>query len=243
MRVPLWSLKVLMSAAPEKLLQANVSRASIFAGLSSDDISALSEDLIPVDFPCGHTVFSQGQSARRIYIINSGKVKVARVTAAGCTQLIDVLGPTDVFGELAVIDEAPRGFTVITLTNVRGASIDRATLKNWMIKRPEIAFQLLQLLSRRLRRTAEMMSAQIFVDVRGRVARQILYLAQRFGTSEGNLLRIDHELTQSELAQFSGATRETVNVILVDFAQQGWIRTSGKSFFLYDLDQLALHCR
>jgi CRP/FNR family cyclic AMP-dependent transcriptional regulator len=217
----------------------NVGRAGMFADLGSRDVTALTQQLRPVAFPRGHTIFSQGQPAECLYIIETGKVKVGRVTAQGRTQLIAVLGPADVFGELAVVDAEPRSFSVTTLTNVYAAAITRAALQRWMTERPEIAGQLLRLLTRRLRRTNDVLSDQIYTDLPGRIAKQLLYLAQRFGITDGAALRVDHELSQTELAQLVGSTRESVNTALVDFTERGWIRTSGKRVFIYDSERLA----
>jgi CRP/FNR family cyclic AMP-dependent transcriptional regulator len=192
-----------------------------------------------VAFPRGHTVFSQGQTGDRLYVIDTGKVKVARVTTEGRTQLIAVLGPGNVFGELAVVDAEPRSFTVTTLTDVSAATMSRGAMQRWMRHRPEIADQLLRLLARRLHRTNGVLFDQIHTDVPGRVAKQLLYLAQRFGVSDGGALRVDHELTQTELAQFVGSTRESVNAALVNFTARGWIRTSGKTVVIHDAQGLA----
>src|SRR3546814_9058219 len=96
--------------------------------------------------------------------------------------------------------------------------MDRDALKAWIQQRPEIAEQLLRVLARRLRRTNNTLADLIFTDVPGRVAKALLQLAQRFGTQEGGALRVTHDLTQEEIAQLVGASRETVNKALADFA-------------------------
>ena len=104
-------------------------------------------------------------------------------------------------------------------------SMDRDAL------RPEIAEQLLRVLARRLRRTNDNLANLIFTDV-GRVAKQLLALAQRFGTQEDGAVRVTHDLTQEEIAQLVGASREAVNKALPDFAHRGWIRMEGKRCYL-----------
>ena len=83
----------------------------------------------------------------------------------------------------------------------------------------------------------------IFTDVPGRVAKQLLQLAQRFGTQEGGALRVTHDLTQEEIAHLVGASRETVNKALADFAQRGWIRLEGKSVLISDSERLVRRAR
>jgi CRP-like cAMP-binding protein len=116
-------------------------------------------------------------------------------------------------------------------------------LRDWIAKRPEIAEQLLRVIARRLRRTNNMLADLIFTDVPGRVAKALLSLAQRFGTQEAGMLRVTHDLTQEEIAQLVGASRETVNKALADFAQRGWMRLEGKSVLILEPDRLARRAR
>jgi len=107
--------------------------------------------------------------------------------------------------------------------------MDRPALREWINKRPEIAEQLLRAVARRLRRTNKHALEQIFTDVPGRVARALLQFAQRFGRPGGWVCwRVTHDLTQEEIASFVGASRETVNKALADFAHRGWLRLEGK---------------
>ena len=121
--------------------------------------------------------------------------------------------------------------------------MDRDTLRAWIAGRPEIAEQLLRVLARRLRRTNNNLADLMFTDVPGRVAKQLLKLAQRLGIHEGDALRVTHDLTQEEIAQLVGASRETVNKALGDFANRGWIRLEGKSVLISDCEHLASRAR
>lgn len=214
-------------------------RAGIFQGVEPSAVTALSEQLRPVDFPRGHTVFAEGEPGDRLYIIISGKVKIGRRSPDGRENLLAIMGPSDMFGELSIFDPGPRTSGATTITGVRAVSMDRDALAAWIQDRPEIAAQLLRVLARRLRRTNTNLTDLILIDVPGRVAKQLLQLAQRFGTQQGDALRVTHDLTQEEIAQLVGASRETVNKALADFAHRGWIRCEGKSVWISDSDRLA----
>jgi CRP-like cAMP-binding protein len=216
-----------------------LARAGIFQGLQSGAIETLARQLEPVTFPRGRTIFVEGEPGDTLYIIISGKVKIGRRTADGRESLITLMGPSDMFGELAIFDPGPRTSTVTAVTDVSAASMNRAALRSWITDEPDIAEQLLRVLARRLRRTNDNLSDLIFTDVPGRVAKQLLYLAQRFGSREGNSLRVNHELTQEEIAQLVGSSRETVNKALADFTQRGWIRVQGKSILIDNAERLA----
>jgi CRP/FNR family transcriptional regulator, cyclic AMP receptor protein len=215
-----------------------LARAGILQGVEPGAVSALIKQLEPVDFPSGHTVFAQDEPGERLYIIISGKVKIGRCTADGRESLITIMGPSDMFGELSLFDPGLRTSSVTTLTEVRAVSMDRAALRAWIANRPEIAEQLLRVLARRLRRTNDNLADLIFTDVPGRVAKQLLLLAQRFGTQQNGAMRVTLDLTQEELAQLVGASRETVNKALADFAHRGWSRLEGKTMWICDSERL-----
>jgi CRP-like cAMP-binding protein len=208
-------------------------------GVPPSAISALAQQLLPVVFPRGHTVFAEGEPGDRLYIIIAGKVKIGRRSPDGHENLLTVMGPSDMFGELSIFDPGPRTSSATTITEVRTVSMDRQTLRAWIADRPETAEQLLRVLARQVRRTTNDLSDLIFTDVPGRVAKQLLQLALRFGTREHGALRVTHDLTQEEIAQLVGSSRETVNKTLSDFAHRGWIRLDGKSVLISDAERLA----
>ena len=195
-----------------------LSRAGIFQGVEPNAASALTSQLQPADFGRGHTVFAQGEPGDRLYIIISGKVKIGNRSPNGQETLLAILGPSDMFGELSVFDPGPRTSSATTITEVRAVSMDRDALRTWIADRPEIAEQLLRVLARRLRRTNNNLADLIFTDVPGRVT---------------------HELTQEEIAQLVGASRETVNKALAEFAHRGWIRLDVKTVWICDSERLA----
>ncbi|MDT5162543.1 MAG: family transcriptional regulator, cyclic receptor protein, partial [Mycobacterium sp.] len=216
-----------------------LARAGMFQGVEPGAVSALTAELHPVDFKSGHTVFVEGEPGDRLYIVISGKVKIGRRAPDGRENLLTIMGPSDMFGELSIFDPGPRTSSATTITEVRAVPMDRETVRAWIADRPEIAEKLLRVLARRLRRTNHDLADLIFTDVPGRVAKQLLRLAQRFGTQDGDVLRVSHDLTQEEIAQLVGASRETVNKALSDFAHRGWIRLEGKSVLIRDCEHLS----
>ena len=224
-------------------MDETLARAGIFQGVDPTAVEALSSALEPVEFPRAHVIFAEGEPGDRLYIIVSGKVKIGRRSADGRENLLAVFGPSDMFGELSIFDPGPRTSTATTVTEVRAVTMDRAALHEWIGKRPEIAEQLLRVIARRLRRTNNSLADLIFTDVPGRVAKALLQLAQRFGSQEAGMLRVTHDLTQEEIAQLVGASRETVNKALADFAHRGWLRLEGKSVLIQEPDRLARRAR
>jgi CRP/FNR family cyclic AMP-dependent transcriptional regulator len=215
-----------------------LARVGFLQGVEPTAVAALSARLHLTEFPCGHTLFAQGEPGDRLYIIISGKVKIGRRVPDGRGHLLSIMGPSDMVGDLSTFDPGPRMSTATTITEVRAASMNREALRDWTAERPEIAERLLRMLARRLRRTNDSVLDLVFTDVPGRVAKQLLQLAHRFGIREGDAVRIDHDLTQEEIAQLVGATRETVNQALADFVHRGWITLEGKSMLITDSERL-----
>ncbi|UIZ92314.1 Crp/Fnr family transcriptional regulator [Corynebacterium sp. CNCTC7651] len=224
-------------------VQETLARAGIFQGVDPDAVSALIADMETVTFPRGTTIFDEGEPGDRLYIIVDGKVKLARHAPDGRENLLSVMGPSDMFGELSIFDPGPRTSSAVCVTEVTAATMDSTMLKHWIGDHPEISQQLLRVLARRLRRTNASLADLIFTDVPGRVAKTLLQLANRFGTQEGGALRVNHDLTQEEIAQLVGASRETVNKALATFAHRGWIRLEGKSVLIVDTEHLARRAR
>ena len=224
-------------------MQDVLARAAILQGVAPDAVAALVGELEQVSFPPRYTVFTQGAPGVDLYIVLAGKVKIRRRTTDGRETLIAVLGPTDMFGELALFDPGPRTSTVTTLTEVHAVRMNRRALRAWMAAYPDIGQQLLRVLARRLRRTNDTLCDLIFTDVPGRVAKQLLHLARRFGTSADQTLSVELNLTQEELAQLVGSSRETINKALSDFTQRGWIRQEGQTLFILAPEKFAHRAR
>ncbi len=218
-------------------------KAGLFQGVDTSDIEAISTELEIMEVTRGQILFHEGEPGDSLYIVLSGKVKLGRRASDGRENLVAVMGPSDQFGELSLFDPGPRTSTAVVVTDGRVARLPKAALQKWVEERPQIAMQLLRVVARRLRRTNTMLADLIFVDVPGRVAKQLLQLAQRFGSVEGGQLRVTHDLTQEELAQLVGASRETVNKALADFAARGWLRLEGKSVVILDRERLSRRAR
>ncbi len=217
--------------------------AGLFQGVDPAAAEALAQSLHFADYTRGETVFVEGEQGDTLFIVISGKVKVGRRAADGRENMLSVMGPSDMFGELSLFDPGPRTATATVLTDTRLAYLAHSSLRPWIADRPEIAEQLLRVLARRLRRTNDALADLIFTDVPGRVAKALLGLAERFGTKEPDGVRVHHDLTQEELAQLVGASRETVNKALADFASRGWMRVDSRAVTILDADRLARRAR
>jgi CRP/FNR family transcriptional regulator len=220
-----------------------LAQAPLFAALDAESAAMLEATLTTRTLARGHVVFREGDEGDRLFVVLDGKVKILRAAADGRENLLAVLGAGEMFGELSLFDPGPRTATVTTVTEATLASLDHDDLRPLINERPGVSVQLLQALAQRLRRTNEAMADLVFTDVPGRVAKALLDLAEKFGTAEADGLRVRHDLTQEELAQLVGASRETVNKALSEFAHRGWLRIEGRSVLVLDPDRLARRAR
>ncbi len=215
-----------------------LSQAPLFEALSEEDARALRSDVVHVQLGKGERLFTEGDDGDKLYIILRGKVKLTRAAHDGRENLLSVHGPGEMFGELSLFDPSPRTASATAITDASLAALGHDDLRSWLSTRPEVAMHMLGALAQRLRRINDIKADLVFTDVPGRVAKALLDLANRFGTQQENGIQVNHDLTQEELAQLVGASRETVNKALADFAARGWIQLAAKSVLLVDTDRL-----
>ncbi len=217
--------------------------APLFAGIDSEAARALVASMTRVDLPRGTALFHEGEPGDRLYVIGAGKVKLGRRSADGRENLLSVLGPGEMFGELSLFDPGPRTATATAVADAQLRELTHDEAIEWIEHHPAVAKHLLSALARRLRRTNEALADLVFSDVPGRVAKALLDLSTRFGQPVDDGMRVAHDLTQEELAQLVGASRETVNKALADFATRGWVRREGRAVVLLDLPRLERRAR
>ena len=220
-----------------------VRKAPLFAALDDEQAAALLASMTTVELRRGETLFSEGEPGDRLYVITNGKIKLGRSSVDGRENLLAVLGPGEMFGELSLFDPGPRTATGTAVSDATMVALGHEDLRNWLSTRPDVAQHLLRALARRLRRTNEALADLVFSDVPGRVAKALLDLAERFGKQTDSGVLVAHELTQEELAQLVGASRETVNKALADFAGRGWLRLEARAVVLLDVERLQRRAR
>jgi CRP/FNR family transcriptional regulator len=224
-------------------VEGALASAPLFAALDAESADTLEKVLTTRTVGRGHIVFKEGDPGDRLFIVLDGKIKIYRAAADGRENLIAVLGAGEMFGELSLFDPGPRTASVAAVTDATLASLDHDDLRPLLLDRPGLGVELLRALAQRLRRTNDAMADLVFTDVPGRVAKALLDLAGKFGVAEADGKRVRHDLTQEELAQLVGASRETVNKALSEFAHRGWLRIEGRSVLLLEEERLIRRAR
>jgi CRP/FNR family cyclic AMP-dependent transcriptional regulator len=217
--------------------------APLFRELDDEAAVALRASLTETRLRRGEVLFREGDSGDKLFIVTEGKVKLGKSSSDGRENLLAILGPGQMFGELSLFDPGPRSATVTAVTDCVMQSLSHDELLEWLTGRPAVARGLLAQLGSRLRKANDVVADLVFSDVPGRVAKALLDLASRFGRTADDGIHVHHDLTQEELAQLVGASRETVNKALADFASRGWLRLDGKSVIIMDPERLARRAR
>jgi CRP/FNR family transcriptional regulator, cyclic AMP receptor protein len=199
----------------------DLGKLELFRGLSAAELTQVTELLGRTKFPTGAMILTADQPGEIAYIVLEGTLKVSTIEANGRELTLALLGPGEIVGELALADRAVRSADVTALEPSVLVWIDRGTFERLRREIPGITENLLRLLARRLRLANAQLQAMATLDVHGRVARQLLSLADVLGEegSDGGM-RIPLRVTQSDLAALVGATRVRVNEVLVGFTRR-----------------------
>ena len=216
-----------------------VRKAPLFTALDEAAAVSLRANMDSVKISKGSVLFAEGDEGDHLYVIVEGKLKLGTSSGDGRENLLSILGPGEMFGELSLFDPGPRTSTATAVTDAKLLSLGQEKLIPWLATNPNVSLQLLARLAQRLRRTNEAVGDLVFSDVPGRVAKALIDLGERFGKKTDEGLFVHHDLTQEELAQLVGASRETVNKALADFAGRGWLKLDGRAVLITDFDRLS----
>lgn len=217
----------------------------LFESLPMSSLEQLAAMMGETTLRRGENLFDEGEQGDRLYIIAEGKIKLGHQEQRdGRENLLAVMGPREVLGEVTLFDPGPRSTTATAVSSCRLYYLEHRDLMNFIKDHPTLAQEMLKALAQRLRRTNDALADLVFADVPGRVAKALLDLADRFGSkTESGGIHVPHELTQEELAQLVGASRETVNKSLAHFVSRGWIHLEGRAVTLLDIEGLRRRAR
>ena len=229
----------IISLMPNKNEEEVVRRAALFTALDDASAATLRESMSAVKVAKGQILFKEGDAGDRLFVVVEGKLKLGTSSGDGRENLLSILGPGDMFGELSLFDPGPRTATATAVVDSRLLALANDQVIGWVTAHPQVSLQLLGRLAQRLRKANDVLSDLVFADVPGRVAKAIIELGERFGTKKDDGLHVNHELTQEELAQLVGASRETVNKALADFAARGWVKLEPRAVVVLDYERLS----
>lgn len=206
-----------------------------FAQLNQEEADELADKLVIRRFSPDQIIFHLGDPGGLLYIITSGKVKISRSTPEGQEALLAILGPGDFFGELALLDDSPRSATAEAIEPTETLTLHREQFMAFIDGNPGFAHHVLYTLATRIRHLNNQISDIFFLDLPGRLARTLLHLSEDHGRpADGGGTAIDLALTQTDLAEMTGATRVSINKALGRFRRAKWVKVEGRRFTILD---------
>ncbi len=207
--------------------EATLARIPLFADLPGDDLRILAAHAVVRRYKKNTIVIGKGEESDTMYVVHSGRLRVFLDDEHGNEHIIRLLGPGDVFGELAMLSGAPRSANVITTEDCELSVISRLHFMECLAANSQIGFRIIRGLVQRIQEMTEEISTLALLDVYGRVRSTLEKLAQ-----ERDGKRVTDRLTHQEMANMVGSSREMVSRILRDLRVGGYISVQGKQIII-----------
>ena len=202
----------------------------LFASFPEDQLRMLTSVVTRKSLPRSSTVMASGDATDSLYIVLSGRLKVMMSDAEGKEVILSILGPGEFFGEMGLIDDAPRSASVVSIEPCELLSIAKRDFKKCLAENFEMAQAVMRGLVRRLRDADRKIGSLALLDVYGRVARLLLDMAE---TVDGEKI-VTKRLPKQDIAKMIGASREMVSRVMKDLQMGGYIEVRGSNIVLRD---------
>jgi CRP/FNR family transcriptional regulator, cyclic AMP receptor protein len=217
-------------------------RVPLLAALTDTDRQALARSASRRRYRRGDIIFQKDDPGHSLFIVARGSVRIYVPSTQGADLTLAVMGPGQFFGDLSLLDGRPRSASAAALGDTHVVVLERSDFVAVIRTRPAAVMSVLAVVVRRLRETDEMASDLAFLDVGGRLAKKLLDLAETNGVKRQDGVLLDMPVTQEELANMIGVTRESVNRNLSLFRRIGLVAKEGRRFVLRDPAGLRRRC-
>jgi CRP/FNR family transcriptional regulator, cyclic AMP receptor protein len=210
----------------------------LFSRLEDDEADAILAYARIVPYAAGAEIFGKGAPGDSMMAVLSGHVRISAPSAEGREVVFNIMGPGEVFGEIALLDGGERTADAVAMSACQLLVVDRRSFLPILQRRPDLGIRLMVLLCERLRRTDEQVEDALFRHLENRLAKAVLRLARQHGSGGQPPLRIDLALSQGELASIAGGSRESINKHLRAWQRAGIIALDHGGIVIRDLDAL-----
>jgi CRP-like cAMP-binding protein len=210
---------------------ALLARSELFSAFEPAAVSRIAEASRPVALQRNDTVFSEGEPAEELYVVQSGRIAIAKRSVDGRESVVALMEEGDLFGEMSFFDGQGRSAEARALEPSSLVAVPFAAVRAALEARPEVLWSVVALLARRLRVTDAALADTMFLDVTGRTAKRLLELA---GDADEFVLPV----TQEELAGMVGASRERVNKAISAFIRLDWLEQVDRRYRILNREQL-----
>lgn len=202
----------------------------LFAGFSDQQLAMLTHVVMRRSLARGSTLMAEGDSTDSLYMIISGRLKVMMGDADGKEVILALLGPSEIVGEMALIDDSPRSATVIAIEPCELLSISKREFHKCLAENFDMVMGVMRGLVRRLREADRKIGSLALLDVYGRVARLLIDMAENVNGRQV----VTKRLPKQDIAKMIGASREMVSRVMKDLQIGGFIEARGSTIVLRD---------
>lgn len=210
-----------------------------FGGLEPDALGRLAATMRARRFRRGEVLFHVGDPGDALFVIVSGEVKISLPSDTGEEAILATLGPGEIFGEIALLDGAPRSASATALVPTETVVLPRDRFRDLIASEAGVRDALLASIAGELRRLTTHVEELHFLDITGRLAARLVRLATEGGLPvEDGAVRLRSSLTQGDLAAMVGCTRQSVNRLLGQFADDGLLRLEREGIVIVDVPGL-----
>jgi CRP-like cAMP-binding protein len=213
-------------------------KVPLFESFSDADLVDLWSSLRIQRLQEKHALFRKGDEGTALYIIKRGKIKIVLPSKVGEEVILTIFSEGDFLGEMSLLDKKPRSADGIAMEECEVYVLSRSDFLSFLQKNENAIKCVLSSLSERLRKTDDLLEDTSFLSVSARLAKKLLELGREFGTTEEDTTKIGLRLTQQDLADLVGTTRESINKELKVLRGKGLVSTEGGYFQLLDLARL-----
>jgi CRP/FNR family transcriptional regulator len=211
---------------------------NILDTLSEQEMMSLNDLVVDNDVKKKDPIFMAGDLGENLYFLKKGRVKISRIDESGKEFTLTLLEPGEIFGELGLFDDSPRETMAVALEDSLICMMRRKDFEAYAANKPELAFKLNKLMGLRLRQIENQIAELLFRDVPSRLARLLLRLADQHPRQTKSGVRINIKLSQQELANLIGATREMTSTVLNSLKKDGLINVISKYIYIMDRKRL-----
>ena len=211
----------------------------LLEALEDDDRAQLLQRARSVTFGSGETIYAIEDPGDTMLLIESGRVEVSVTSMTGRKSVLNHMGPGEVVGEIALLDNGPRSADVVAATKVEGVLLHRRDLLSFLTEHPETTLSLIAEVCSKVRNASEMFASQSQTIAQARLARCLLRLGRKWGDedAEGDV-RLTQQFSQGDLGEFSGLARENVNRHLKTWVSEGLLTVNGREIVLHEIEML-----
>ncbi|MEW5843714.1 MAG: Crp/Fnr family transcriptional regulator [Bacteroidota bacterium] len=209
----------------------------IFSDLPKEELDKIEKIGTRKQYEKNKVILVEEEAGNALFVIVTGKVKVARTSGDDREVILTILTDSDFFGEMAILDGLTRSATVTAIEKSELFLIQRNDFLNLLRSYPDVAIALLQELTKRLRAADMKIKALSLKDAEGKVATVILQLADEIGKIKQGKVEIEKIPMQQDLANMAGTSRETISRTFHSFAKKGLIETEGSKLRILDYEK------